>query len=68
MSESKSKAKNRQAKRIYRSETQRLLSLHLIPTRDHKDEHADQQGAGKNEKPSRSPELIQRLIDYIKDL
>jgi hypothetical protein len=68
MPESKSKRKDTQAKRIYQSETQRLLSLRLIAAPDPKDDLSDAELAALTRDPHHSPELIQQLIDYLKGL
>lgn len=64
----KSKPKDLQAKRIYQSETQRLLSLRLIAAPDPKDDLTDDELTALTRDPRHSPELIQQLIDYLKGL
>jgi hypothetical protein len=68
MPEIKPKKKDVQAKRIYQSETQRLLSLRLIAAPDPKDDLSDDELAAITKDARHSPELIQHLIDYLKGL
>ncbi|MBN2149272.1 MAG: hypothetical protein JW726_17930 [Anaerolineales bacterium] len=68
MPETKAKHKDTQAKRIYQSETQRLLSLRLIAAPDPKDDLSDDELKALTKDPRHSPELIQQLIDYLKGL
>lgn len=68
MPEHKPKRKDTQAKRVYQSETQRLLSLRLIAAPDPKDDISDDELAAMTNDPRHSPELIQQLIDYLKGL
>jgi len=68
MPENKPKRKDAQAKRIYQSETQRLLSLRLIAAPNPKDDLSDDELAALTKDPRHSPELIQQLIDYLKGL
>lgn len=68
MPDYKPKRKDTQAKRVYQSETQRLLSLRLIAAPDPKDDVSDDELAAMTKDPRHSPELIQQLIDYLKGL
>src|SRR4030066_512097 len=68
MPENKAKRKDIQAKRIYQSETQRLLSLRLIAAPNPKDDLSDDELTALTKDPRNSPELIQQLIDYLKGL
>lgn len=68
MPENKSKRKDMHAKRIYRSESERLLSLRLIAAPDPKDDLTDDELTELAKDPRHSPELIQQLIDYLKGL
>jgi hypothetical protein len=68
MPDTKAKRKDIQAKRIYQSETQRLLSLRLIAAPDPKDDLSEDELKALAKDPRHSPELIQQLIDYLKGL
>jgi hypothetical protein len=68
MPDNKAKRKDTQAKRIYQSDTQRLLSLRLIAAPDPKDDMSDEELAALAKDPRHSPELIQQLIEYLKGL
>lgn len=68
MSETKVKHRTVPPKRIYESESPRLLSLRLIAAPNPKDDLSDAELAAIAKDPRHSPELIQQLIDYLKGL
>jgi hypothetical protein len=68
MPETKTKRKNVQAKRVYQSESQRLLSLRLIAAPNPKDDLSESELVAITRDPRHSPELIQQLIDYLRGL
>jgi hypothetical protein len=68
MPETKTKRKETHTKRVYQSETQRLLSLRLIAAPNPKDDLSDSELVAMTRDPRHSPELIQQLIDCLRGL